>query len=94
MQDFWYQSMFNSKRYFLCSSFCCVFKFECDIFVFLTLQFETFGKLIYLLQDSGVGTPVTLRVDKYGFYLYWVDQNKVGEFVHFSTEVQQIRSVM
>ncbi|KAJ8986065.1 hypothetical protein NQ317_003359, partial [Molorchus minor] len=28
-----------------------------------------------LFQDSGVGTPVTLRVDPNGFYLYWVDQN-------------------
>ena len=28
-----------------------------------------------MFQDSGVGTPVTLRVDKHGFYIYWVDQN-------------------
>lgn len=29
----------------------------------------------FFFQDSGVGTPVTLRVDPNGFYLYWVDQN-------------------
>lgn len=77
--------MFSSKRYFLCSAWSDLYlnMNVTDIFVFLTLQFETFNKLIYLLQDSGVGTPVTLRVDKYGFYLYWVDQNKVCEFVHF-----------
>jgi len=76
--------MFSSKRYFLCSAWSALYlnMNVTDIFVFLTLQFEAFNKLIYLLQDSGVGTPVTLRVDKYGFYLYWVDQNKVCEFVH------------
>lgn len=26
-------------------------------------------------QDSGVGTPITLRCDAKGFFLYWVDQN-------------------
>ncbi|KAG8305851.1 hypothetical protein J6590_060204 [Homalodisca vitripennis] len=30
-----------------------------------------------LYLDSGVGTPVTLRVDERGFYLYWTDQNKI-----------------
>ncbi|KAG5894580.1 hypothetical protein JTB14_017160 [Gonioctena quinquepunctata] len=32
-------------------------------------------KFIKWDEDSGVGTPVTLRVDPQGFYLYWVDQN-------------------
>nr|CAI5853820.1 unnamed protein product [Callosobruchus analis] len=32
-------------------------------------------KFIKWDEDSGVGTPVTLRVDPHGFYLYWVDQN-------------------
>ncbi|XP_057656050.1 1-phosphatidylinositol 4,5-bisphosphate phosphodiesterase classes I and II [Diorhabda carinulata] len=32
-------------------------------------------KFIKWDEDSGVGTPVTLRVDPNGFYLYWVDQN-------------------
>ncbi|XP_020291177.1 1-phosphatidylinositol 4,5-bisphosphate phosphodiesterase classes I and II isoform X2 [Pseudomyrmex gracilis] len=31
-------------------------------------------KFIKWDEDSGTVTPVTLRVDKYGFYLYWVDQ--------------------
>lgn len=31
---------------------------------------------IYIsIQDSGIATPVTLRVDKFGFYLHWVDQH-------------------
>jgi len=33
---------------------------------------------VRLLQDSTTGTLVTLRIDPNGFYLYWVDQNKVG----------------
>ncbi|CAH1173596.1 unnamed protein product [Phaedon cochleariae] len=32
-------------------------------------------KFIKWDEDSGVGTPVTLRVDPNGFYLYWIDQN-------------------
>jgi hypothetical protein len=48
--------------------------------------------LLYLFQDSGVGTPVTLRVDKNGFYLYWVDQNKVRDFF-ISTFMQEINSI-
>lgn len=27
-----------------------------------------------ILQSSGVGTPVILRVDENGFFLYWADQ--------------------
>jgi hypothetical protein len=36
--------------------------------------------IILHLQDSGVGCPVTLKVDQNGFYLYWTDQNNVGTF--------------
>lgn len=36
-------------------------------------------------EDSGVGTPVTLRVDEYGFYLYWVDQNKEMDLLDIAT---------
>nr|CAD7451912.1 unnamed protein product [Timema tahoe] len=35
--------------------------------------------------DSGVGTPVTLRVDKHGFYLHWVDQNKEMDMLDIAT---------
>lgn len=38
-----------------------------------------------MLQDSGVGTPVTLRVDHYGFYLHWVDQNHEMDFLDIAT---------
>lgn len=31
-------------------------------------------------QDSANGTPVTLRVDEKGYFLYWTDQNKVDNF--------------
>ncbi|XP_070504335.1 1-phosphatidylinositol 4,5-bisphosphate phosphodiesterase classes I and II [Chironomus tepperi] len=32
-------------------------------------------KFIKWDEDSGLGTPVTLKIDKQGFYLYWIDQN-------------------
>lgn len=33
------------------------------------------------MQDSGIATPVTLRVDKFGFYLHWVDQHNEMEML-------------
>ncbi|CAN7983698.1 unnamed protein product, partial [Ixodes hexagonus] len=36
-------------------------------------------------QDSALGTPVTLRVDKNGFFLFWTDQNKETEFLDISS---------
>lgn len=42
-------------------------------------------KFIKWDEDSGVGTPVTLRVDKDGFYLYWVDQNKELDILDIAT---------
>jgi phosphatidylinositol phospholipase C beta len=32
-----------------------------------------------------VGTPVTLRVDKNGFYLYWMDQNHEMDLLDIAT---------
>ncbi|XP_031845635.1 phospholipase C at 21C isoform X2 [Nomia melanderi] len=32
-------------------------------------------------EDSGIATPVTLRVDKFGFYLHWVDQHNEMEML-------------
>lgn len=37
------------------------------------------------LQDSTTVTPVTLRVDPKGYFLYWTDQNKVGAGNFFSS---------
>lgn len=34
--------------------------------------------VLLLLQDSTIVTPVTLRVDPKGYFLYWTDQNKVN----------------
>ncbi|XP_044732001.1 1-phosphatidylinositol 4,5-bisphosphate phosphodiesterase classes I and II isoform X2 [Chrysoperla carnea] len=42
-------------------------------------------KFIKWDEDSGVGTPVTLRVDKHGFYLYWVDQNHEMDLLDIAT---------
>ncbi|XP_014251862.1 1-phosphatidylinositol 4,5-bisphosphate phosphodiesterase classes I and II isoform X2 [Cimex lectularius] len=42
-------------------------------------------KVIKWDEDSGVGTPVTLRVDKNGFYLYWLDQNKEMDLLDIAT---------
>ncbi|XP_043266529.1 1-phosphatidylinositol 4,5-bisphosphate phosphodiesterase classes I and II isoform X2 [Venturia canescens] len=38
-------------------------------------QLQDGEKFVKWDEDSGVATPVTLRVDKYGFYLHWIDQN-------------------
>lgn len=42
-------------------------------------------KFIKWDEDSGVGTPVTLRVDANGFYLYWVDQNHEMDLLEVAT---------
>lgn len=38
-------------------------------------QLQDGEKFVKWDEDSGIATPVTLKVDKYGFYLHWVDQN-------------------
>ncbi|XP_072766140.1 1-phosphatidylinositol 4,5-bisphosphate phosphodiesterase classes I and II isoform X2 [Anoplolepis gracilipes] len=38
-------------------------------------QLQDGEKFVKWDEDSGMATPVTLKVDKYGFYLHWVDQN-------------------
>jgi phosphatidylinositol phospholipase C, beta len=43
------------------------------------------------LKDSGLGTPVTLRVDKQGFYLYWIDQNNEMDFLDIAT-IRDVRT--
>ncbi|XP_026463392.1 1-phosphatidylinositol 4,5-bisphosphate phosphodiesterase classes I and II-like [Ctenocephalides felis] len=42
-------------------------------------------KFIKWDEDSGVGTPVTLRVDPRGFYLHWVDQNHETDLLDIAT---------
>ncbi|KAF6210454.1 hypothetical protein GE061_013560 [Apolygus lucorum] len=42
-------------------------------------------KFIKWDEDSGVGTPVTLKVDENGFYLHWVDQNKEMDLLDIAT---------
>jgi hypothetical protein len=37
------------------------------------------------LQDSGTGTPVTLKIDPKGFFLYWVDQNHEVDLLDIAT---------
>lgn len=43
------------------------------------------NKFVKWDDDSALGTPVTLRVDKNGFFLYWTDQNKETEFLDITT---------
>ncbi|XP_035213244.1 1-phosphatidylinositol 4,5-bisphosphate phosphodiesterase beta-1-like, partial [Stegodyphus dumicola] len=43
------------------------------------------NKFVKWDDDSTVGTPVTLRVDKNGFFLYWTDQNNETEFLEISS---------
>lgn len=42
-------------------------------------------KFIKWDEDSGVGTPVTLRVDQHGFYLHWVDQMNEMDLLDIAT---------
>ncbi|KAF2880994.1 hypothetical protein ILUMI_25210 [Ignelater luminosus] len=42
-------------------------------------------KFIKWDEDSGVGTPVTLRVDQNGFYLHWVDQMNEMDLLDIAT---------
>nr|XP_018906114.1 PREDICTED: 1-phosphatidylinositol 4,5-bisphosphate phosphodiesterase classes I and II [Bemisia tabaci] len=48
-------------------------------------------KFIKWDEDSGSGIPVTLRVDKYGFFLYWTDQNKDVDLLDISS-VRDVRT--
>lgn len=42
-------------------------------------------------QDPGPGTPVTLKIDKHGFYLYWVDQNNEMDILDIAT-IRDVRT--
>ncbi|XP_050520441.1 1-phosphatidylinositol 4,5-bisphosphate phosphodiesterase classes I and II [Daktulosphaira vitifoliae] len=42
-------------------------------------------KVIKWDEESGIGTPVTLKVDSHGFFLYWQDQKKDCEVIDMST---------
>lgn len=43
------------------------------------------------LQESTSGTPVTMRVDAKGFYLYWVDQNNELDMLDIAT-IRDVRT--
>ncbi|XP_074102173.1 phospholipase C at 21C isoform X2 [Cotesia typhae] len=47
-------------------------------------QLQAGEKFIKWDEDSGVGTPVTLKVDEFGFYLYWIDQNNEVDMLDIS----------
>ncbi|XP_077286123.1 phospholipase C at 21C isoform X2 [Arctopsyche grandis] len=42
-------------------------------------------KFIKWDEDSGAGTPVTLRIDPKGFFLYWIDQNHEVDLLDIAT---------
>ncbi|CRK93620.1 CLUMA_CG007150, isoform A [Clunio marinus] len=48
-------------------------------------------KFIKWDEDPGPGTPVTLRVDKQGFYLYWLDQNNEMDLLDIAT-IRDVRT--
>ncbi|XP_015596066.1 1-phosphatidylinositol 4,5-bisphosphate phosphodiesterase classes I and II isoform X2 [Cephus cinctus] len=48
-------------------------------------QLQDGEKFVKWDEDSGVATPVTLRVDKYGFYLHWVDQHNEMDMLDIAT---------
>ncbi|XP_016837746.1 1-phosphatidylinositol 4,5-bisphosphate phosphodiesterase classes I and II isoform X1 [Nasonia vitripennis] len=41
----------------------------------ISQQLQDGEKFVKWDEDSGVATPVTLKVDKHGFYLHWIDQH-------------------
>ncbi|XP_028966613.1 1-phosphatidylinositol 4,5-bisphosphate phosphodiesterase classes I and II [Galendromus occidentalis] len=43
------------------------------------------NKFVKWDEDSPVGTPVTLKVDNKGFYLFWTDQNNETEYLEISS---------
>ncbi|XP_030241982.1 1-phosphatidylinositol 4,5-bisphosphate phosphodiesterase classes I and II [Drosophila navojoa] len=52
------------------------------------------GLWMYLyryIYDSGSGTPVTMRVDAKGFFLYWVDQNNELDILDIAT-IRDVRT--
>ncbi|ALC38505.1 Plc21C [Drosophila busckii] len=48
-------------------------------------------KFIKWDDDSGSGTPVTMRVDAKGFYLHWVDQNNELDILDIAT-IRDVRT--
>ncbi|XP_023165954.2 1-phosphatidylinositol 4,5-bisphosphate phosphodiesterase classes I and II isoform X3 [Drosophila hydei] len=48
-------------------------------------------KFIKWDDDSGSGTPVTMRVDGKGFFLYWVDQNNELDILDIAT-IRDVRT--
>ncbi|XP_037958708.1 1-phosphatidylinositol 4,5-bisphosphate phosphodiesterase classes I and II isoform X2 [Teleopsis dalmanni] len=48
-------------------------------------------KFIKWDDDSGIGTPVTMRVDSKGFFLYWIDQNNEMDILDIAT-VRDVRT--
>nr|XP_050862430.1 1-phosphatidylinositol 4,5-bisphosphate phosphodiesterase classes I and II isoform X2 [Vespula vulgaris] len=48
-------------------------------------QIQDGEKFIKWDEDSGAATPVTLKVDKFGFYLHWVDQNNEMDILDIAT---------
>ncbi|CAK1549427.1 unnamed protein product [Leptosia nina] len=48
-------------------------------------------KFIKWDEDSGIGLPVTLRVDPNGFFLYWTDQNMEVEMLDIAT-IRDVRT--
>ena len=47
--------------------------------------------MIFYFKDSCLGTPVTLKVDKQGFYLYWIDQNHEMDLLDIAT-IRDVRT--
>lgn len=48
-------------------------------------------KFIKWDEDPGSGTPVTLKVDKNGYYLYWIDQNNEMDILDIAT-IRDVRT--
>ncbi|KAK9876650.1 hypothetical protein WA026_014026 [Henosepilachna vigintioctopunctata] len=46
---------------------------------------------LYVKKDSCIGVPVTLKVEKHGFYLHWVDQNNEMDLVDIAT-IRDVRT--
>lgn len=80
----------ESKEYALWLSFALLITTRVRLHFSLLHFWFSCGFFIWF-QDSGTGTPVTMRVDAKGFFLYWVDQNNELDILDIAT-IRDVRT--
>ena len=59
--------------------------------LFRICVFYFFSSYLKKKQESGIGIPVTLKIDKYGFYLYWLDASNEVDYIDIAT-IRDVRT--